>query len=657
MRFLYVFFFIVLTCLVAGCKERASDSLGSHVSDTSSGLSGNIKSFLALADVYEGANCTPDQSFCAYFPPTDLPLHVVGKHLQAAKKSIRIATYNMDVIEFIDILKDRLAAGVKIEYMVDYKLSFQTNIVWKSMPASVNLVRYRIPVMRGMNPQMHNKIIIIDDESLLIGSANWTYSGLVANYENVLILRDQETIKKYDAELDELRTMSDITCKMFATDPEKCGTGGETWPKKIQEDFLTNGTIPPEFVKSTAAASWGCDEFLRYGLFDGANQPPYHRDGALTRIKECFVDPKFETFVKAVSENEKFVDGTSVQAFVNSGKRYWNYKSNQTGPVRAYFSPEDNVEARIIEELDLTLTKPQESFAFVSTNFITNPELAKALVRLKDRGVHMKILFDRGRFEDPNFRNAMEILSPLGFTEGGADVTDDKLVTIFNNALTGPYACVHNKFAVVGSPEGVRLLTGSANWSNGAMRRNDENYLVIENSDVAALYLQEILSELFVYRYAQNVQNQGFQKDIKILTQKVPCLAMLLGQTDSCQSQSGASWNAKPLSHLLLSLGGVPINASSENLWAWLPDSQNGSGVAVRFYTHQVFSGRWLSSAPFPPKQDGQFKFFKAPKDWDPNSQGLGGVTWEYSGANSRKERTAPIGLHVIKSRYEWGQP
>ena len=44
---------------------------------------------------------------------------------------------------------------------------------------------------------MHQKIALIDDKVLILGSANWSYSGFGKNYEVVLILKDKDLAKKY----------------------------------------------------------------------------------------------------------------------------------------------------------------------------------------------------------------------------------------------------------------------------------------------------------------------------------------------------------------------------------------------------------------------------------------------------------------------------
>jgi phosphatidylserine/phosphatidylglycerophosphate/cardiolipin synthase-like enzyme len=44
---------------------------------------------------------------------------------------------------------------------------------------------------------MHNKFAVIDSRVLITGSFNWTRTAEEKNEENLLIIRDQQTIEKY----------------------------------------------------------------------------------------------------------------------------------------------------------------------------------------------------------------------------------------------------------------------------------------------------------------------------------------------------------------------------------------------------------------------------------------------------------------------------
>jgi phospholipase D len=586
-----------------------------------------------LSVVYEGT-CTPDQKACAYFTPTEVPVHAVARHLKSARKSIRIATYNMDVLEYLDVLSDKLDRGVKIEFGVDYKLSYQTNVIWKRLKPHPNLTRFRLPVFRGGNPQMHNKIIVIDDQVVLFGSANFTYSGLVANYENILAIRDAEVIGRFNAEFDELKAHAFSACRLFAQNPAECGQGTERWNAHV-DTFLKTGKFPPEIVGSSSQ----CTKLVNgLGLLDEQNLPRFDFAGCIT---DQSLRAKLVELVKTIAAREKYVDGSPTDSADSRKKRH-----SQGGLYEVYFSPEDDVQRVILRELNRALENPKKSFALVSTNFITNRALAMKLVEMHRAGVRLEVFFDRGRIEDPDFQMQVELLKEIG-------------LVVFDNTLTGPYGSNHNKMAVIGVAGQLTLLNGSANWSSSAMTRNDENLLVSRDSALIAIYAREILSQLYVYRNAQNHGDPGFKELYGYLVNNVTCLRALLIQS-SCVTREGHKWSPKALSPAVLSLDGAPVDSKEEQVWVWIRQLEETHGIkAVPLFTHHVFAGRWLTSVPVPPNWKIQFKFFKAPKGWDPNTQGIPASGWEYpdSRGPDRSLTVAPFSAHVIRQIYKWGTP
>ena len=580
-----------------------------------------LTAFSALAQPqYFQAQCTPDKLFCASFSPNDVPVSTVESYMKQARKSIKIATYNMNVDSYVEVLKSKLNQGVKVEFLVDYKLSFDSNSVWRSLRPHSNLLKYRIPVMRGGNPQMHNKIIIIDDKYAVTGSANYTYSGLAGNYENVMLIAEPSLVSKYRDEFEELKNFSKITCEVMSE--SGCGTGSERYPADFDQ-FLKTGSFASSSLVSTTGVCQGLTK--GYGLLTAENKT--FNDNVANCFKEA---AKYKKLTTLLAENEK------------------KSTSKTTDKYQAYFSPEDNLESVILAELNKTIASPSRSFAYISVNFITNRKFAQKLVDMKRAGVRMKIFFDRGRFEDPNFKQSLSILEELGFSRGGDN--EDEIITIFDNKLVGPYGCNHNKLAVIGSASGVIVLNGSANWSAGAMTKNDENLVIVKDDKLAAIYLREIISQLTVYRYGQNLGADGLQKDIASLSRSVPCLKSYLGLEKKCGG-------VNLVSPAIISVSNVPAG-SNDRVWAWVPELNNGRGGAVEFFTHETFDGKWVSSIPMPLNATYRFKMFKTSKFTDPNVSGLNGAQFEYEGmGNDRTVSAASMAVHVIRGSYVWGRP
>ena len=565
---------------------------------------------------YFPGECTPDKLFCAYFSPDDMPISAIETYIYNAKRSIKIATYNMNVNTFTPLLRMKLGQGVKVEFLVDYKLSFESNSVWRSLSPHQNLTKYRIPVLRGGNPQMHNKLIIIDEKVVLMGSANFTYSGLAGNYENVMAVGEPTMVRRFIEEFEELKNFSKITCEVMSG--VGCGTGQEKYPADFNQ-LLTTGKFPGTSLVSSAGVCGGVASGR--GLLTSENRV------FNASVPACFKEKeKYEQLTSLVAANER-LSGS------RAGEKY-----------QVYFSPEDNLESVILRELSKTLVSPSQSFAYISVNFITNKNFAAKLVEMKRSGVRMKIFFDRGRFDDANFQQSIQILNELGFSRGGDD--ESQIITIFDNQLVGPYGCNHNKLAVVGVGSEITLLNGSANWSAGAMTKNDENLTVVKDTYLATIYMREIVSQLAVYRFGQNLNSPGFGRDIEFLSRFLPCLKSYLGLERKCAVNKLRSTAA-------ISVDKVPMTAG-ERLWAWVPQLNSNRGGAVEFYTHETFNGKWIGSIPMPLNTTYNFKMFKAPLGIDPNRAGIGSATWEYSGPD-RSVTSAPIAIGVIRGSYVWG--
>lgn len=586
-----------------------------------------------LTSAYPGT-CTPDGMYCAHFAPTEIPVHAIAHYLKSAKKSIRIATYNMDVEEFVDVLNDKLNQGVRVEFGADYKLSYQSNLVWNRLKPHKNLTKFRLPVFRGSNPQMHNKIIIIDGEVVVFGSANFTYSGLVANYENVLAVKQPGIVAKFSQEVDELKANALSSCRILASPAAACGTGTENWDLAV-DALLKTGSLPANILSAEAK----CGKLGEaWGLLDERNLLKFNLTKCIT---DAALRDKLLAAAKAIENQEKYVDGSPTSSATLTERTQM-----QSGPFEVYFSPEDNVQDALIRELKKTLANPTDAFALISTNFITNKRIADALVEMHRKGVRLQVFFDRGRFDDPSFQAQLQVLSEIG-------------LTIFDNALTGPYGSNHNKMAVIGVGKDLTLLNGSANWSVSAMGRNDENFLIIRHPELAAIYAREIISQLYVYRFGHNGSDPAFIDFAKFISHRSPCLNALLIDGASCKASTGQEWRPGALSSAILSLEDVPADPKTEQVWVWVRQIEENRGLkALPLFTDTYFSGRWLTSVPVPPQWNIQFKFFKAPKGYDPNTQGIPNDGWEYQGSQGpdRELQVAPISAHVIRQIYKWGQ-
>jgi phosphatidylserine/phosphatidylglycerophosphate/cardiolipin synthase-like enzyme len=55
---------------------------------------------------------------------------------------------------------------------------------------------------------LHHKVIIIDGQTVVFGSTNFTTSGLFKNDENMIILNDPATAQLFESEFERIYSMS-----------------------------------------------------------------------------------------------------------------------------------------------------------------------------------------------------------------------------------------------------------------------------------------------------------------------------------------------------------------------------------------------------------------------------------------------------------------
>ena len=109
--------------------------------------------------------------------------------ISTSKKSIKISMYNFSYKKFAKELVDASKNGVKIKIILDKEKVEKDDEIYKYLKD--NKITIIIP-----KEKLHTKIAVFDDETMLIGSLNWTKESFENNYEVVLISKDKEIINE-----------------------------------------------------------------------------------------------------------------------------------------------------------------------------------------------------------------------------------------------------------------------------------------------------------------------------------------------------------------------------------------------------------------------------------------------------------------------------
>lgn len=135
--------------------------------------------------------CKP---WAVFYSPTGGCTDALCAEIKRAKKSIHVLSYSFTSEPIADALIEASQNGVEVEVVVD-----------KSQPSAHGSMGERI-VKEGIltwvdhkHAIAHNKIVIIDNRVVCGGSFNHTKAAEVSNAENLIIIRDSDLAKLYEA--------------------------------------------------------------------------------------------------------------------------------------------------------------------------------------------------------------------------------------------------------------------------------------------------------------------------------------------------------------------------------------------------------------------------------------------------------------------------
>jgi len=123
----------------------------------------------------------------AGFSPEGSALQLVLNTIDTARQSIRLMGYSFTSPEVVKSLAAAKQRGVDVKIVLDEKGNRS-----KASQAAMNVVvNAGIPLRtNGRYAIMHDKVIIVDNQTVESGSFNYTRSAALRNSENVLVIND-----------------------------------------------------------------------------------------------------------------------------------------------------------------------------------------------------------------------------------------------------------------------------------------------------------------------------------------------------------------------------------------------------------------------------------------------------------------------------------
>jgi phosphatidylserine/phosphatidylglycerophosphate/cardiolipin synthase-like enzyme len=131
-----------------------------------------------------------------YFAPEDGAAAHILELLKSAKTSIVFMAFSFTRADFADALIERARAGVTVQGVFEKRqIQAGGDAAWNALTQAGLDVR-----LDGNRYNLHSKVFLIDQETVVTGSYNFTQSAEKTNDENVLIIHDAEMAHAFWAE-------------------------------------------------------------------------------------------------------------------------------------------------------------------------------------------------------------------------------------------------------------------------------------------------------------------------------------------------------------------------------------------------------------------------------------------------------------------------
>lgn len=127
-----------------------------------------------------------------YFSPRGGAAQAIVRELNNAKKEVKVQAYSFTNKDIAQALVDAKRRGVVVEVILD-KSNRSDKYTSADFVAHMNISTY----IDAQHQIAHNKIMIIDQETVVTGSFNFSKAAEEKNAENLLVLRSSELARTY----------------------------------------------------------------------------------------------------------------------------------------------------------------------------------------------------------------------------------------------------------------------------------------------------------------------------------------------------------------------------------------------------------------------------------------------------------------------------
>lgn len=142
----------------------------------------------SLADTF-----TKNTSYTVCFTPGENCEAEIVDQINQTRHQVLVQAYSFTSVPILSALVAAKERGVSVRVILD-----KSQYVQNRYSSSTFLDHHSIPVWIDAKPAIaHNKVMIIDDKTVITGSFNFTKAAQYKNAENLLIFMDPILAKKY----------------------------------------------------------------------------------------------------------------------------------------------------------------------------------------------------------------------------------------------------------------------------------------------------------------------------------------------------------------------------------------------------------------------------------------------------------------------------
>ena len=135
----------------------------------------------------------------AYFSPGDTCLNAILTAINGAQNSLKICVFTISDDRITRAILQAHRKGIKVKILTDNEKLYDKGSDIRE------LARAGVPVRVDITTNhMHHKFAILDNQTVLTGSYNWTRSAALYNHENLISTNEKTLVTDFCQEFDRL---------------------------------------------------------------------------------------------------------------------------------------------------------------------------------------------------------------------------------------------------------------------------------------------------------------------------------------------------------------------------------------------------------------------------------------------------------------------